>query len=81
MLLLTGMLGSFVKSPGVKQWYSVKSALKDKRQEIDDIEAQTLLLTQTAHQLEFNNVAQEREIRKVLGYLGEKELVFEFQAL
>ena len=77
-LLLTGTI-SFFKSPGLKQWYSVDAAVQDRRQEIAGVEARSALLSHTAHQLEFNSVAQEREIRKVLGYLGEQELVFEFQ--
>jgi hypothetical protein len=78
LLLITGLLDFWLKSPGLKQWHQVESALKDRRQEIADVEARTELLTNIAHQLEFNPVAQEREIRKVLGYLGENELVFEF---
>jgi hypothetical protein len=77
-LLLTGTLGFWMKSPGMKQWYSVKSALNERRQEIGAVETKTISMTNTIHQLEFNPVAQEREIRKVLGYLGEQELVFEF---
>jgi cell division protein FtsB len=80
MLLLTGTLGFWLKSPGVKQWYSVSQSLKEQRQEIADVESNSTLLAHTAHQLEFNSVAQEREIRKVLGYLGDQELVFEFES-
>jgi hypothetical protein len=78
LVLITGLLDFWMKSPGLKQWYQVENTLKDRRQEIVDIEARTDLLNNIAHQLEFNSVAQEREIRKVLGYLGENELVFEF---
>ena len=77
-ILLTGTIGLWMKSPGLKQWYSVGEALKERRQEIVKIETRNLSLSHAAHQLEFNPVAQEREIRKVLGYLGEQELVFEF---
>jgi hypothetical protein len=79
-LLLTGALGSWVNSPGLKQWHSVSEALSQRRQEIADVETESATLTHTAHQLEVNSVAQEREIRKVLGYLGEQELVFEFSS-
>jgi len=80
MILLTGTLGFWMKTPGLKQWHSVSSQVKERRQEIGTIEARSDLLINAAHQLEFNSVAQEREIRKVLGYLGEQELVFEFTA-
>lgn len=69
-----------MKSPGLKQWESVRAALKDRRQEIADIESKSAILSHVAYQLEFNSVAQEREIRKVLGYLGAEELVFEFES-
>jgi hypothetical protein len=77
-ILLSGTLGFWMKSPGLKQWYAVGSAVKDRRQEIATVESKSALMTSTIHQLEFNPVAQEREIRKVLGYLGDQELVFEF---
>ena len=78
MVLLTGLLVFWFHSPGLKQWYQVESSLNGLRQEIAAIEAKTTLQLTVAHQLENNSVAQEREIRKVLGYLGEQELVFEF---
>lgn len=77
-LILTGLLDFWLESPGLKQWYRVESSLKEARQNIVDIENRTLLQNQTIHQLETNPVAQEREIRKVLGYLASDEIVFEF---
>jgi len=77
-ILLSGFLDFWIQSPGLKQWYKVKSALREQRQDIADIEARTELLQNISKQLNSNPVAQEREIRKVLGYLGENELVFEF---
>ena len=78
MILITGLLDFWIKSPGLKQWYRVETTLKDRRQEIASIESRTESLNNIVRQLESNTVAQEREIRKVLGYLGENELVFEF---
>ena len=77
-LFLTGLLDFWSQSPGLKQWFKVQASVREKRQEIADIEAKTDVLHETARQLESNAVAQEREIRKVLGYLGEQEVVFEF---
>ncbi len=77
-LLLSGLLDFWVQSPGLKQWMKVGDTLKERRQEIADVEARTVLFQSMARQLETNSVAQEREIRKVLGYLGDNELVFEF---
>ncbi len=77
-ILLTGLLEFWFPSPGLKQWFRVNSTLTERRHEIDVTEKKTNLFLSTARQLESNTVAQEREIRKVLGYLGDQELVFEF---
>lgn len=77
-LLLSGCLDFWIKTPGLKQWLNVGSTVKERRQEIAEVEARTVLFQGMAHQLESNSVAQEREIRRVLGYLGDQELVFEF---
>ena len=78
LVLLSGMLDFWFKSPGLKQWYRVGSVLDGRRQEIADVEARSGLLIQVSRELLNNPSAQEREIRKVLGYLGEQEVVFEF---
>ena len=77
-LVLTGMFDPWIQSPGLKQWIRVRTALQDRRQEISDVEARSTMLRQVASQLESNPIAQEREIRKVLGFLGEHEVVFDF---
>jgi cell division protein FtsB len=78
LLLVSGLLDFWIKSPGLKQWLQVELLVHKKRQEIAEIEAKSESFKNVAHQLESNPVAQEREIRKVLGYLGEQEIVFEF---
>ncbi len=78
LILLSGLLDFWLKSPGLKQWYRVASALSDRRQEIGTIEDRSTTLQHVARELESNPLAQEREVRKVLGYLGEHEAVFEF---
>jgi len=78
LVLLSGLLDFWLKSPGIKQWIQVELLVRKERQEIARIETQNDLYQSTAYQLENNPVAQEREIRKVLGYLGEQEIVFEF---
>jgi hypothetical protein len=76
--LLTGIFEPTLQSPGLKQWVRVQSSLADRRQEIADIESRSKFLTQVAEQLESNPYAQEREIRKILGFLGDHEVVFDF---
>ncbi len=78
LILLSGLLDFWLQSPGLKQWYRVAATLNERRQEIGGIEERSEYLHQVARELESNTVAQEREIRKVLGYLGDQEAVFEF---
>ncbi|MBU6153429.1 MAG: hypothetical protein KGP28_03920 [Bdellovibrionales bacterium] len=78
VVLLSGILDFWVKSPGLKQWIKVNSLLNEKRLEIGETESRTTLLLQISRELQTNSAAQEREIRKVLGYLNEQEAVFEF---
>ncbi len=78
LILLSGLLDFWLKTPGLKQWIRVASTLSDRREEIETIEERSTTLQHVARELESNTLAQEREIRKVLGYLGEHEAVFEF---
>ncbi len=78
LILVSGLLEFWIKSPGLKQWLEVELLVQNKRQEIAEIEAKSESFKNIAKQLENNPVAQEREIRKVLGYLGDQEIVFEF---
>ncbi len=77
-VLVSGILDFWIKSPGLKQWLQVELLVRERRQEIAVIEAKSNVFKNVAHQLENNPIAQEREIRKVLGYLGDNEIVFEF---
>lgn len=77
-LLLTGTLDTWFENPGIKQWHLLKEGVQKKRQEIVEVESDSELLKETAKQLQSNPAAQEREIRRVLGYLGPNEVVFEF---
>ncbi len=78
LLLVSGLLDFWIKSPGIKQWLQVEYQVHLKRQEIAEIESKSDQYKNIIYQLETNPVAQEREIRKVLGYLGNQEIVFEF---
>jgi cell division protein FtsB len=77
LILVSGLLDFWIQSPGLKQWLQVELLVQKKRQEIAEIETKSDSAKNIIHQLETNPVAQEREIRKVLGYLGEQEVVFE----
>lgn len=77
LILVSGLLDFGNKSPGLKQWLQVELLVRERRQEIADIEAKSETFKNVIYQLEHNPIAQEREIRKVLGYLGNQEIVFE----
>ncbi|NDG86312.1 MAG: hypothetical protein EBX52_14885, partial [Proteobacteria bacterium] len=51
LLLLSGILDFWIKTPGLKQWYRVGATLNERRQEIDAIEARTLYLNQVSREL------------------------------
>ena len=79
-LLLSGILSGVVGSPGIIQLLRLKHmhSLKEKqaedlRQTISQLEAERL-------RLEKNTVAQEQEVRRVLGYLAQDEIIFDFSA-
>ncbi len=77
LILVSGLLDFWLDSPGLKQWIQVELQIRKKRQEIVEIETRGDSVRKVIQQLEHNPVAQEREIRKVLGYLGNQEIVFE----
>lgn len=77
LVLVSGLLEFWLKSPGLKQWLEVELLVQKRRQEIVEIEAKSESFKSVVRQLENNPIAQEREIRKVLGYLGNQEIVFE----
>ena len=78
LLLLSGVLDFWLQSPGLKQFIKVSSLLNHRRQEIGEIESRSAALAHVAKELQDNASAQEREVRKVLGFLGEHEVIFEF---
>jgi cell division protein FtsB len=78
LILVSGVLDFWLnKSTGLKQWLQVELLVRERRQEIAEIEAKSESFKNVVYQLENNPIAQEREIRKVLGYLGNQEIVFE----
>lgn len=78
LVLLTGIFERWFGSPGLRQYLQVESLLTDSRQQSTDLEFEIARLKEIQPQLETNAMAQEREIRKVLGFLGPGEVVFEF---
>lgn len=78
-VLLSGVLDFWIKTPGLKQGWQVQQWLTQRNQEAEALELKAQQLKATKKLLESNRYAQEREIRRVLGYIQGNELVFEFE--
>ena len=78
-VMLTGVFQFWLKTPGLRQWAQLQTILTERKQEIAVVEAHSERLRQTESHLENNPAAQEREIRKVLGFVDDSEMVFEFE--
>ena len=78
-VLLSGSLKFWKSSPpGALQAFGLHSLKTSRGEQLSQIEKQIERLQADAIRLTQNRVAQEREVRKVLGYAGEDELLFDF---
>lgn len=77
-LLLSGVFANFVGSPGVIQALRLKSLLASKQAQVELMQNELIRLQSEAAQLDHGKVAQQREIRRVLGYAATDEIVFDF---
>lgn len=78
LVLLSGIGASVVGSPGVLQAMRLSSLLDQKESRQKSLETQIQRLEADREVLEKSRVAQEREIRKTLGYAAADELIFDF---
>ena len=79
-MFLTGVAANFVGSPGVIQAVRLNSLLKSKQSIVTRMQEEMKHLQSEAFQLERSRVAQQREIRRVLGYAAADEIIFDFTA-
>jgi uncharacterized protein YlxW (UPF0749 family) len=79
-VFLTGVVANFVGSPGFIQAIRLNSLLKSKQAEVVRMQDEMKHLQSDASQLERSRVAQQREIRRVLGYAATDEIIFDFTA-
>lgn len=77
-LLLSGVFTPVTGTPGFAQWMKLRSLLDGKRQKIIELEERHAFLEDEIRRLEKSSAHQEREIRKVLGYVAPGELIFDF---
>lgn len=78
LILLSGVLVNRVGSPGILQALRLKSYLDSQVLQTQKLEEELKRLQSEARLLSVSRVAQHREIRRVLGYAAEDELVFVF---
>lgn len=79
LFLLTGVTHRIgAGSPGVLQYWSLNSLLRDRQSHLAGIDREIAKLEEEAHALEKSRIVQEREIRKTMGYVGENEIIFDF---
>lgn len=77
-VFLSGALSGFVGSPGIVQAVRLSNLLETKRTVLAEKESEIARLDQERIRLETSRAAQEREIRRVLGYAAADELIFDF---
>lgn len=80
-LFLTGFFANFVGSPGILQAVRLDNLLQTKREQLSQLEQELKRLRQEVVQLETNRFAQEKEVRRVLGYAANNELIFDFSSM
>lgn len=77
-LLLSGVLADTVGNPGALQLFRLNRLLDGQRANQARLESEAERLEIESARLEKSKAAQEHEIRRVLGYTGPDELVFDF---
>jgi len=79
-LFLSGALTGLVGSPGVVQVLRLRSLLAEKQAKAMHLESEITQLELDRERLDKSKVAQEHEVRKVLGYAAPDEIIFDFSA-
>lgn len=77
-VFLVGLPNALIGTPGVIQAVRLNSLLQSRQKLLTATEEEVARLEQEGNRLEKNKLAQEREIRRVLGYAGSDEIIFDF---
>ena len=78
IIFLSGIFSNWIDSPGILQAFQAKVLLSHQRQAYAKAKERAQKLSKQARHLKTNPFAQEREVRSVLGYVQDDELVFDF---
>jgi cell division protein FtsB len=79
-ILLSGVFSPMGGSPGIIQAFRLNTVLNQKQIELAAIESEIEKIEVESAHLEKNPRAQEREVRKTLGYVGSDEIIFDFSS-
>ena len=77
-LLLSGLFSQLTGSPGILQAVRLRALLQSNKDQLYQVEARLSEREKYLASLKTNVFAQMREIRSVLGYAHEDELIFDF---
>jgi len=80
LVFLSGVLASYVGSPGILQFFQLQRLKEARQTNADQLQAQLRRIEADSDRLEKSPVAQHREIRRILGYAAPDELIFDFSA-
>ena len=78
MVLLSGGFAPWLGTPGVIQQVRLQGLLSAREAELARLQAEIDRLREESAALEKSKAVQHREIRKVLGYAADDEIVFDF---
>lgn len=78
VLFLSGVLSSWVGSPGLWQAYRLQSLLKENEERKMSVHQEIVKIQTDYNALEKSRAIQLREIRHVLGYVAPGEMIFDF---
>ncbi len=77
-VFLSGLLTPWLQTPGLWQYSKLTTLRDQKKVELSQLEAKIEAKDQERIALESNPDLQEKEIRRVLGYVSPNEIVFDF---
>ena len=78
LLFLTGIFSHVLGTPGILQAVRLRNLLAEKNAHLLRAQGDLQKLQGEIAQLETSRFAQAREIRKVLGYAANDEIIFDF---
>jgi cell division protein FtsB len=79
-VLLSGIFSPKLGSPGLLQLYRLEKLFDAKKAELSALEVRVESMESQAQRLEKNPLAQEREVRRVLGYVTTDELIIDIKS-